>query len=142
LTLALLAPGVASAQPAPYRAAGTEPFWGLTIGQRTMRFEAPSRQPVEVATPKVIHGFAGVMYKTRRVDVNILHRPCSDGMSDRRYPDSVTVTVDGRRFEGCGGLPAIAATTPVTGDWRIVSIGGKAPVRGTTMTLNFHGDRL
>jgi uncharacterized membrane protein len=25
-------------------------------------------------------------------------------MSDRVYPDKVQVTVDGRRFEGCGGL--------------------------------------
>ena len=25
-------------------------------------------------------------------------------MSDRTYPDKVQVTVDGRRFNGCGGL--------------------------------------
>jgi uncharacterized membrane protein len=25
-------------------------------------------------------------------------------MSDRVYPDKVQVTVDGRRFNGCGGL--------------------------------------
>jgi uncharacterized membrane protein len=25
-------------------------------------------------------------------------------MSDRVYPDKVQVTVDGRRFDGCGGL--------------------------------------
>jgi uncharacterized membrane protein len=25
-------------------------------------------------------------------------------MSDRVYPDKVQVTVDGKRFDGCGGL--------------------------------------
>jgi hypothetical protein len=25
-------------------------------------------------------------------------------MSDRTYPDKVQVTVDGRRYDGCGGL--------------------------------------
>jgi uncharacterized membrane protein len=59
---------------------------------------------VTVATPKVIHGFAGEIYRTRRIDVNLVHKACSDGMSDRVYPDKVQVTVDGRRFDGCGGL--------------------------------------
>jgi uncharacterized membrane protein len=36
--------------------------------------------------------------------VNIVHGRCSDGMSDRAYPDKVQVTVDGRRFNVCGGL--------------------------------------
>ena len=39
------------------------------------------------------------------IGVNIVkNQQCSDGMSDRVYPDKVQVTVDGRRFEGCGGL--------------------------------------
>jgi len=52
----------------------------------------------------VIHGIAGEIYRTRRIDVNIVHARCNDGMSDRVYPDKVQVTVDGRRFNGCGGL--------------------------------------
>jgi uncharacterized membrane protein len=36
--------------------------------------------------------------------VNIVHAQCSDGMSDWAYPDKVQVTVDGTRFNGCGGL--------------------------------------
>ena len=54
--------------------------------------------------PQVIHGIAGEIYQTPRINVNIVHGQCSDGMSDRIYPDRVQVTVDGRRFEGCGGL--------------------------------------
>jgi len=87
-----------------YRAVGTEPFWGLAIDERQMVFTQPDAQPVAQPTPKVIVGFAGEIYQTPRLNVNIVHVQCSDGMSDRTYPDKVQVTVDGRRFEGCGGL--------------------------------------
>jgi hypothetical protein len=56
------------------------------------------------STPPVIIGIAGEIYHTPRIGVNIVHGRCSDGMSDRVYPDKVQVTVDGRRFNGCGGL--------------------------------------
>ena len=41
--------------------------------------------------------------------MNIVHRPCSDGMSDRTYPDTVNVTVDGRAYRGCGADAAFFA---------------------------------
>ncbi|HEX6742337.1 MAG TPA: hypothetical protein VF079_11160 [Sphingomicrobium sp.] len=87
-----------------YRATGTEPFWGLTIDERRMVFTRPDAQPVAQPTPKVIVGFAGEIYQTPRLNVNIVHMKCSDGMSDRTYPDRVQVTVDGHRYDGCGGL--------------------------------------
>ena len=91
--------------PAPYHAVGTEPGWTLDIDARTMRFSGPYGEgPITVATPRVIGGFAGEIYQTPRLSVNIVHGTCSDGMSDRVYPDKVQVTVDGRQFSGCGGL--------------------------------------
>ena len=107
LILPLLVAGCATVPTAStpvYRAAGTEPFWSLQIGDRTMTFSEPEKSPVVQATPKVIHGFAGEIYQSPRISVNIVHAPCSDGMSDRKYPDKVQVGVDGRHFEGCGGL--------------------------------------
>ena len=105
--------GCATAPPPPpitpnppggvYRALGTEPFWGLTIDPQQMVFTQPDAQPVAQPTPRVMVGVAGEIYRTERIDVNIVHAKCSDGMSDRVYPDKVQVTVDGRRFEGCGG---------------------------------------
>jgi uncharacterized membrane protein len=94
---------VAPPQPL-YHALGTEPFWSLTIDARQMTFTQPDAAPVQQPTPKAIIGFAGEIYRTPRIDVNIVHAPCSDGMSDRVYPDKVQVTVDGRQFNGCGGL--------------------------------------
>ena len=91
--------------PAPYRALGTEPFWNLLIDERNLTFIEPEAQPILQPTPPVINGFAGPIYQTQRIGVNIVkNQSCSDGMSDRVYPDRVQVTVDGRQFNGCGGL--------------------------------------
>jgi len=88
-----------------YRAIGTEPFWSLTLDGREMVFteaNAPGQRIVQ-PQPKVIVGIAGEIYQSPRIGVNIVHSQCSDGMSDRTYPDKVQVRVDGRAFEGCGG---------------------------------------
>jgi uncharacterized membrane protein len=91
--------------PPPYHAVGTEPFWNLLIDEHYLTFTQPDAAPILQPTPKVIVGFAGEIYQTPRIHVNIVHSPgCSDGMSDRRYPDKVQVTVDGHQFNGCGGL--------------------------------------
>ena len=107
LLLLPLVIGACAPLPAPpppaYHAVGTEPFWSLVIDKRDIAFTQPDAQPVRQPTPKVIIGIAGEIYQTPRINVNIVHGRCSDGMSDRTYPDKVQVTVDGRRFNGCGG---------------------------------------
>jgi heat shock protein HslJ len=135
-------PAAAQAQ-SSYRASGTEPFWSLSIDARTMRFEAPGRAPVSVAAPRVIHGFAGEIWQTRRINVNTNHIKCSDGMSDRAYPDTVTVTVDGRSYKGCGGDPRVQASTSVIeGNWRIEALNGRPVARGTSPTVSFDNGRI
>ena len=95
---------IPAAPPPPYHAVGTEPFWNLLIDEHNLTFTLAGGQPVLQPTPQAIHGFAGEIYQTQRINVNIVHGRCSDGMSDRTYPDKVQVTVDGHRFNGCGGL--------------------------------------
>ena len=90
--------------PPPYHAVGTEPFWDVLIDEHDVTFTLSGSQPIRQPTPKVIIGIAGEIYQTPRINVNIVHAQCSDGMSDRVYPDKVQVTVDGHRFNGCGGL--------------------------------------
>jgi uncharacterized membrane protein len=90
--------------PPPYHALGTEPFWNLLIDEHDLTFTRPGAQPIVQPTPRVIIGIAGEIYQTPRINVNIVHGECSDGMSDRAYPDKVQVTVDGRQYNGCGGL--------------------------------------
>ena len=91
--------------PPPYHAVGTEPFWNLLIDDHDITFVEPDAQPIKQPVPTPINGFAGPIYQTARLNVNIVKNvKCSDGMSDRVYPDKVQVTVDGRQFNGCGGL--------------------------------------
>jgi uncharacterized membrane protein len=90
--------------PAPYHGLGTEPFWNLVIDDRNVTVIRPDEQPVVQPRPQPIIGVAGEIYQTPRINVNIVHAQCSDGMSDRVYPDKVQVTVDGTQYNGCGGL--------------------------------------
>jgi uncharacterized membrane protein len=91
--------------PPPYHAVGNEPFWNLLIDERNITFVQPDAAPVTQPTPAPINGFAGPLYQTPRIHVNIVkNQQCSEGISDRVYPDKVQVTVDGRQFNGCGGL--------------------------------------
>ena len=86
-----------------YRASGTEPFWDLTIGRDMVFTDRGTGLSITQPTPQVINGTAGEIYRTQRLEVNIVHAACSDGMSDRRYPDTVQVYADGRLYRGCGG---------------------------------------
>jgi uncharacterized membrane protein len=110
LFMAVLLAGVPSCAPLPppplppYHAVGTEPFWNVLIDEHHVTFTQPDTQPIRQPTPRVIHGIAGEIYQTPRINVNIVHGLCSDGMSDRTYPDRVHVVVDGRQLNGCGGL--------------------------------------
>ena len=137
-------PSAAQAQPGPYVARGTEPFWSLTIGARTMRFEAPDRPTVTVTKPKPAHGFAGDTYRTGRLTVNIVHRACSDGMSDRTYPDSVTVFVGRRAYKGCGGEAREAGPgrVAIEGSWRIESLHGRPVAPTTSPSVTFRDGRM
>lgn len=90
---------------APYRGAGQAPAeWTLVIDDRHLTFidkgEAPLLQPV----PEPIVGVAGEIYQSPRINVNIVHRQCTDGRTSLTYPDTVQVYIDGRLHSGCGGL--------------------------------------
>ena len=68
----------------PYRAVGTEPFWNVLIDPINITFTEPEAAPVIQRSPPVINGFAGPIYQTPRIGVNIVrNQRCSDGMSDR-----------------------------------------------------------
>jgi uncharacterized membrane protein len=87
-----------------YSAAGTEPFWTLTVDSQQMVFtDRNTNAQIIQPTPSAIVGAGGETYQTPRIRLNIVHTPCNNGMSDRNYPDRVQVTVDGRSFSGCGG---------------------------------------
>ena len=138
-----------------YRATGTEPFWSLDIGRDIVFVDHGNNIRVAQPTPRPINGVAGEIYQTPRIDANIVHAPCSDGMSDRTYPDQVQVTVDGRQYRGCGAaidwygwngegnpnLPAggIGATALAGSNWRVSAVNGRPTPMGEYF-MNFGAD--
>jgi heat shock protein HslJ len=136
-----------------YRAIGTEPFWDLTIGRDLVFTDRGNNVRVVQPTPRPINGIAGEIYQTPRINVNVVHTPCSDGMSDRTYPDTVQVRVDGREYRGCGaavgfysqvgdsGLPNPAPINLVGSNWRVAAINGRA-TPPSNYYVNFQPDRI
>ena len=125
-----------------YRAVGTEPFWDLTIDERQMVFtDRGNNVAVAQPTPRVIVGIAGEIYQSPRLGVNIVHRQCSDGMSDRVYADTVQLDVDGRRYNGCGG-GAVAPATLAGSNWRVVSVNGRQTPPGGQFFMHFEANRV
>lgn len=142
LAFAGLATAASAAPAQPYRALGTEPFWSLTITKQRIAFKEPGRRgDVTVRNPGGRPSFNGMRYVTRQLSVDITHAPCSDGMSDRRFADTVTVTTRGRTWRGCGGdiLPPedLAGTR-----WKLTAIDGRALARPERATLRFEAGRL
>ena len=142
---------------ATYRAIGTEPFWDLEIG-RDMVFTDRGNNNFRVVqrTPRAINGVAGEIYRTPRIEANIVHSRCNDGMSDRTYPDTVQVRVDGREFRGCGAPIAFFSEVGETGqpnypgsgammltgtNWRVTAINGR-PTPPRNFYMNFIPDRI
>ena len=91
--------------PAPYHAVGQAADWTLIIDDRYITFiPAPGQAPILQPAVRPISGVAGEIYQTPRINVNVVHSPGRDMRTDRIYPDSVQVHVDGRLHTGCGGL--------------------------------------
>jgi heat shock protein HslJ len=128
----------------PYRALGTEPFWALELTGGQMVFteaDAPGVRIVETQ-PRPIYGFAGDIYQGRRINLNIVRgQRCSDGMSDRIFPDRVQVRIDGRAFEGCGGQALMPDRLAGT-SWTVESVNARPTGGGERFQLRFEGDRL
>jgi uncharacterized membrane protein/heat shock protein HslJ len=126
-----------------YRAVGTEPFWDLTIDERQMVFtDRGNNVQVSQPTPRVIVGFAGEIYQTPRLNVNIVHAQCSDGMSDRTYRDKVQVDADGHHYNGCGGGAVEPAAGLAGTSWHVVSINGRPTPAIGDYSLRFDQGRL
>ncbi len=128
---------------APYRAVGQEPGWSLIIDSREVAFIHMDGTQVRQPTPPVINGIAGEIYQTPRIGVNIVHVQCQDVMSGQLYRDRVQVTVDGRRFEGCGGETVAPTAGALAGtNWRVVAVNGRTTPAAGPYFMNFEGSRV
>lgn len=84
---------------------GTEPFWGgESTGAKLLytTVEDAAGQTIEV---KRFAGRGGIslsgVLDDQPFDMAVSQTPCSDGMSDRTYPFTVTLKVKGEMRSGC-----------------------------------------
>ena len=90
----------------PVKAIGTEPFWGARVEGRCVTYSTPEDQAgTRIWTrfnPRPDGGvwvgtFQGKPFKL----ITRLRPNCSDGMSDRTYPQEAVLTVGGEERRGC-----------------------------------------
>ena len=98
-----------------FKCIGTEPFWGLTISDRQIRFSSPDDgfdlAPVEPSSARGMAEDYVLVYRTHKtaepsepVTVVLQKSPssqCSDGMSDTSYPYYGVLVTREAVFAGC-----------------------------------------
>lgn len=116
--------GIASGEGAPFAAiradetirfTGAEPFWGGTVRGGELVYSTPENQGGETIPVRRFAGNNGLGFSGMRggapFDMTITPGACSDGMSDRSYPFTVTLKLGEEQRSGC----AWTERTPFTG---------------------------
>lgn len=107
-----------------YKAVGTEPGWTLTVRPARMDYSGDYGQAnLAEPTPPDFRASQGT-YRSGKLIVKISAGPCSDGMSDLTYRQTVQVIADGRTVSGCGG-GTIAANLLAGTSWTVIAVNGR-----------------
>ena len=90
----------------PRRAIGTEPFWSARIEGRCVLYTHIGDQRGTLLRTRYTADDVAEIWSSRlngrRFELSIRDESkCSDGMSDKRYPMAVDLTVDGELRKGC-----------------------------------------
>jgi uncharacterized membrane protein len=84
---------------------GTEPFWGGEVSGETLTYKTPENQVGQMVAVSRFAGRNGLSFSGELDDMPfvlaVTPGQCSDGMSDRSYPFTVTLQVDGQQRNGC-----------------------------------------
>lgn len=84
---------------------GTEPFWGGEVSGKTLTYTTPENQDGEVIAVERFAGRGGISFSGlldgADFDMTVTPLECSDGMSDRTYPFTVTLEIGEDERNGC-----------------------------------------
>lgn len=125
----------------PYKALGTEPFWSLKINKEGMVFEHDGVRRVSAKDVQARPSFNGWRYTSPKISADVTFTPCSDGMSEWTYMDTVTVMVDKKEYRGCGGGIVPPETLEGTA-WQVRSITGVSIPGEREAMVNFADGRM
>jgi len=98
------------------RFTGTEPFWGGEVSGNTLLYTTPEDQEGQAIEVSRFAGRGGLSFSGTLDDapfvLAVTELACSDGMSDRAYPFTVTLQVRGQMRSGCAWTDARPFTGP------------------------------
>lgn len=85
---------------------GTEPFWGGEAKASSMTYTTPENAKGETVPVHRFAGRGGVSFSGELsgspATLAVTPSACSDGMSDTRYPFTVTLRIGEQTRQGCG----------------------------------------
>lgn len=88
------------------RFTGTEPFWGGEVAGTSLRYSTLENQDGTILEVERFAGRGGLSYTAqldgRAFEMMVTPLTCSDGMSDRTYPFTVTLRIGEEARNGCG----------------------------------------
>lgn len=87
------------------RFTGTEPFWGGEVSGTTLTYSTPENQEGTAIEVERFAGRGGIafsgMLDEAPFEMMVTPLACSDGMSDRTYPFTVTLEIGQETRNGC-----------------------------------------
>jgi uncharacterized membrane protein len=88
------------------RFTGTEPFWGGSVTGTRLTYETPENPKGTTIEVRRFAGNNGLAFSGTLAgagfDMAVAEAPCSDGMSDRTYPFTVSLKIGEEKRSGCG----------------------------------------
>ena len=95
---------------------GTEPFWGGQVLNGALTYTTPENSEGQMVAVSRFAGRNGISFSGMLHDqplvMAVTPGKCSDGMSDRSYPFTVTLQVRGETREGCAWTDSQTFTGP------------------------------
>tara|TARA_R110002167_G_scaffold20393_5_gene74605 strand:+ start:872 stop:1357 length:486 start_codon:yes stop_codon:yes gene_type:complete len=104
----------------PIRALGNEPFWAVEITPEALVYSGVDRPEQRADNPGPLLQGTTARYEAttgtgKPLTVALIATICSDGMSDRTYPLTAVVKIDGETLTGCAASVAALATAGESG---------------------------
>jgi uncharacterized membrane protein len=85
---------------------GTEPFWGGEVGGTALTYTTPENPDGDKVTVERFAGRGGLSFggtfEGADLEMTVTPLECSDGMSDRTYPFTVSLKIGDDLRNGCG----------------------------------------